>query len=414
MTNAALFRLAFSDPRESPRRTWPLLVGLVFGIATWVVLSGYTRGASTWLRERVGGTLPNRIRVSSSKSSFGPLSLSSSLTEETVKACKAIPGVEAVYRQAHYPGPARMYAHFQTQNMVTDMVLDGVDPEQVAEQLPDPSKFVDSTTPQVPVVISQTMLDVLNAGISSHTNLPNLSEEALIGRVFQMTIGVSSFAREESTNINATIVGVSNQLGPNGPTVPLTWLLRNAKKPVVYHSLTLKLKPNANLDEVLRATEKMHLAAPDLEMARKIGQASFFTQMLAGGFAAAILLVAGVGIASGFTVKVQLEQADIGLYRSLGATRRDIVRLYLARALSLGLQGAFVGLVTGLFVGQVGATLILSLLPKALVEGATLFAPSWLNLLLALVFTPLVPVAAAWLPAQQAAALEPGRILRNH
>ncbi|MFN8608783.1 MAG: FtsX-like permease family protein [Vulcanimicrobiota bacterium] len=409
-----MLQLAFSDPRESLRKTWPLLFGLVFGIATWVVLTGFTRGATQWLRERVGGTLPNRIRVSPSRSSFGPLALGGNMTEQTVADCKKIPGVEAVFRQAHYPGPARMYAHFHTQNMVTDMILDGVDEGQVAEQLADPSQFVDSTTSMVPVVIPRIMLDVLNAGISAHTSLPSLSEQALVGQVFQMTIGVSSFAPGEATNLNCTIVGVSDQLGPNGPTVPMPWLLRNAKKPVEYHTLTLKLAPGANLDSVLRETEKLHLVAPDLETARKIGQASLLAQALAGGFALAILLVAGVGIASGFTVKVQLEQADIGLYRSLGASRQDILRLYLVRALWLGMRGAALGVVIGLIVGQVGATLVLSLLPKALSEGVTLFAPSALNLVLALLVTPLVPVAAAWLPARQAGSLEPGRILRGH
>jgi len=414
LTGAALRNLALSDPRESLKKTWPLLFGLVFGIATWVILTGFTRGASNFIKERVGGSLPNRIRVSASRSSFGPLALGGSMNEGTVDACKKIRGVEAVYRQAHYPGPARMYAHFQTQNMVTDMILDGVDPECVAEQLPEPGKFADSTTPQVPVVIPQIMLDVLNAGISSHTSLPNLSEDALIGRMFQMTVGVSSFAPGESTNINATVVGVSDQLGPNGPTVPLQWVLRNAKKPVEYHTLTLKLAPGADLDFVLKETEKLHLAAPDLEIARKIGQASFFVQLLASGFALAILMVAAVGIASGFTVKVQLEQADIGLYRSLGASRRDILGLYLVRAFWLGVRGALLGVLLGLFLGQVGATLVLSFLPKALAKDVTLFAPSWLSLLAALVLTPLVPVAAAWLPAQRAAALEPGRILRGH
>ncbi|MBS2034454.1 FtsX-like permease family protein [bacterium] len=414
MKRASLLQLAFSDPRESLRKTWPLLFGLVFGIATWVVLTGFTHGASEWLRERVGGTLPNRVRVSPSRSSFGPLALGSNMNEQTVTDCKKIPGVEAVYRQAHYPGPARMYAHFHTQNMVTDMILDGVDEAQVAEQLPDPSKFVDSTTSMVPVVIPRIMLDVLNAGISSHTTLPNLSEQALVGQVFQMTVGVSSFAPGEATNLNCTIVGVSDQLGPNGPTVPMAWLLRNAKRPVEYHTLTLKLSPNANLDAVLRETEKLHLVAPDLETARKIGQASMLAQALAAAFALAILLVAGVGIASGFTVKVQVEQADIGLYRSLGASRRDIISLYLVRALWLGIRGATLGVILGLVVGQVGATLILSLLPKALAEGVTLFAPSFVNLMLAMLVTPAVPVVAAWIPARQAASLEPGRILRGH
>lgn len=406
-------RLALSDPRESPRRTWPLLLGLVFGIATWVVLTGFTRGAAQWLRERVGGTLPNRIRVSSAKTQFGPLQLGGGLSEETVAACRAIPGVQEVYRQAHYPGPCELYGSYGGQSLRTDLILEGVDPGQVEAQLPPGAKFEDSTTALVPCVVPQPVLDVLNAGISAHTNLPNLSEQALIGRSFQLRVGASSFAPGASIDITCTVVGVSDQLGVNGPAVPLAWVARNAKKALEYHTLTLQLAPGADLGSVLRAVDRLHLSAPDLKMAERIGHASFFAQLLAGGFAGAILLVAGVGIASGFTVKVQLEQQDIGLYRSLGATRRDIARLYLIRAAALGLQGAFWGLLVGLFSGQVLATVVLSFVPKALGQGVTLFLPSPWSLLTALLFAPAVAVAAAWLPARQAAALEPGRILRG-
>ena len=406
-------RLALSDPRESPRRTWPLLLGLVFGIATWVVLTGFTRGATRWLRERVGGTLPNRIRVSSAKTQFGPLQLGGGLGEETVEACKAIAGVEHVYRQAHFPGPCQLFAHYGGQHMTTDLILEGVDPGQVQAQLPSETVFEDTQESQVPAVIPQPVLDVLNAGISAHTHLPNLSEEALIGRSFQLRVGSSSFAPGPSIDITCKIVGVSDQLGVNGPAVPLEWVRRHAKRPLEYHTLTLQLAPGADLEGVLHEIDRLHLAAPDLETAKQIGQAAILAQLLAAAFAGAILFVAGVGIASGFTVKVQLEKPDIGLYRSLGATRRDIARLFLVRAASLGLQGGCFGLICGLFVGQVSATLILSQLPKALAQGVTLFQPSILSLATAALFAPLVAIGAAWLPARQAAALEPGKILRS-
>ncbi|MBT9587714.1 ABC transporter permease [bacterium] len=413
MTFKATLRLALSDPRESPRKTWPLLLGLVFGIATWVVLTGFTRGATNWLRERVGGSLPNRIRVSSSKTQFGPLQLGGGLNDDTVAACKAIAGVEEVYRQAHYPGPCQLFANYSGQRMTTDLILEGVDPGQVLAQLPTGAAFEDTSGSQVPAVVPQPVLDILNAGISAHTNLPNLSEQALIGRGFELRVGSSSFAPGPSIDIRCNIVGVSDQLGVNGPAVPLAWVQRNSKRPLEYHTLTLQLAPGANLESVLRAVDRLHLAAPDLETAKRIGQAAVLAQVLAAAFAGAILLVAGVGIGSGFTVKVQLEQPDIGLYRSLGATRRDIARLYLVRATSLGMQGAIWGLLAGLFVGQASATLILSQLPKALSQGVTLFQPSPASLLTAVFFAPMVAVGAAWLPARQAANLEPGRILRN-
>ncbi|MBT9584505.1 ABC transporter permease [bacterium] len=405
-------RLALSDPCESPRQSGPLMLGLVFGIATWVVLTGFTRGATYTLQQRISGSLPNRVRVSKSKTNFGPLQLGGGMKEDTVAACKAIPGVEQVYRQAHFPGPCQLSASQGGHTLTTDMILEGVDPGQVQAQVAPGRVFEDCNGTLVPSVMPQAVLDVLNAGISAHTDMPNISPQALIGNEFRLRVGASSFVRGPSTNITGQVVGISDQLGVNGPAVPLAWVQRNAKHPVEYHTLTLQLAPGANLESVLRGVSSLHLAAPDLDMARKVGQAAALGQLLAASFAGAILLLAGVSIASSFNLKVQLERLDIGLYRSLGATRRDIAWIYMIRASSLGLQGAFWGLLVGLMVGNTLAALILSRLPASFSYGISLFQPSLSSLLTATLFAPLVAVAAAWPPARRAAALEPAQILR--
>lgn len=414
MTWKRLWALALGDPGERLSRTWPLLVGLVFGTATWIILAGFTEGASRWVRERVGGSLPNRIRVSSSKTTLGPLQLGGGMNADTVEACRKIPGVLQVYRQAHFPGPCQLFADYQDQKFTTDILLEGVDPGQVQPQLPPGHQpFTDTRSKEVPCVVPQPVLDILNAGISAHTNLPTLSADALIGRTFQMRVGASSFQQGPAVEIVCDIVGVSDQLGVNGPAVPMAWIERHATRPIEYHTLTLELDPRADLDSILRQIDSMALAAPDLDNARRINQMSSFGQAMAGAFSLAILIVAGTGIASGFTVKVQLEREDIGLYRSLGATRRDIVRLYLVRAAALGLQGALFGMLAGLLGGYGLARIITGQLPAALVQTLRLFQPTWQSMLLALCFAPLVAIGAAWVPSRRAAALEPGAILRG-
>lgn len=412
MKTPSLLSLALKDPGQSPRRSFPLIFGLLFGIATWIVLAGFTRGAGEWLKERVGGSVPNRIRVTSARTQLGPLQLGGNLNEEHVRACQKIPGVVKVYRQAHYPGPCQIFAHHMGESLVTDMILEGVDPEQVSSQLPDPAKFVDSRSEELPVVLPQAVLDVINAGISAHTNLPNLSEQALLGKHFRLRVGSSSFAPGPSFDVRCVIVGVSDQLGVNGPAAPLDWVIRNSRKSVEYHTLTLELSANTDLATVLAQLEKLSLAAPDLGTMRKIGQATFYVQLLASAFAAAILMVAGVGIASGFNVKIQLERQDIGLYRSLGATRGDILRIYLLRALWLGFQGSTLGLLAGLMAGLTLQAAAKTALPLAM-DHFQLFRPSLWNLLLPLAFAPLVALAAAWFPAREASQLDPGRILRG-
>ncbi len=121
-----------------------------------------------------------------------------------------------------------------------------------------------------------------------------------------------------------------------------------------------------------------------------------------------VMLVVVLGIASVLVVSVVQKRREIGILRAMGATRGQMLRVFL-------LQGLIVGA-----VGSTGGVLLATVLVKAFVtfvrgsDGAPLFAitvPAPLALGVAAIAT-VCGVLAAVIPARRAAALDPAQAIR--
>ncbi len=109
------------------------------------------------------------------------------------------------------------------------------------------------------------------------------------------------------------------------------------------------------------------------------------------------LLVGAIGIVTIMTIAVNERTREIGLLRALGASRGQILGLFLGEAMILAAIGGFSGLAFGL-----GLARLLNLLLPAL----PVHTP-WLYALLAEISAVLIGLAAGVLPARRAARLDP-------
>lgn len=409
-----ILRLALGEAGSPLWRNWALALGVALGVAMLVLLFGLARGVEATLRERLLGSLPDRLRVEPAVFQMGPLRMGDSLDEDTVARLKALPGVRAVFRQARLPMPAQLRASYGGQDFWSDVLLEGIDPGLVEGQLPRGQSF-SSREDAVPAVLPRVMLDVLAAGVSIHTSLPALSPDLLVGRHFTLTLGRSSFSGASGPvqQHRCVIVGISDQVGLGGPSVPLDLAQSWAPQPLRYHAVTLALDSPARAAEVEARLREMGLQAPGMEMARQVGAGVVWVRAALAAFGAALLLVAGVGIFTGLSLQVREEAPTLGLYRALGASRRDILALYLARAGLLGLAGSLAGLALGLLAGAWVGQGIAGL---ALAGGGAdlqLFRPQVATGLSAPAFGVVTSLAAGFLPARRAAGLSPAEALRR-
>ena len=114
------------------------------------------------------------------------------------------------------------------------------------------------------------------------------------------------------------------------------------------------------------------------------------------------LLVGGVGILTIMTIAVTERTAEIGLLRALGASRGQVLQLFLGEATALAALGGFAGLV----LGAGGARLLHLAVPALPVH------TPWSYALLALALSMAIGLVAGVLPARRAARLAPVEALR--
>ncbi|MBP1987668.1 ABC transporter permease [Halolamina salifodinae] len=131
------------------------------------------------------------------------------------------------------------------------------------------------------------------------------------------------------------------------------------------------------------------------------GILSTFTNFITG-VAVISLLVGAIGIANMMLVSVTERTREIGIMKAIGATRRDIVQLFLVESVILGVIGSVIGTLVGLAGGYAAATLID--LPVA-------FAPEWFAIAVAVGIG--VGMLAGIYPAWDAARTDPIDALRH-
>jgi putative ABC transport system permease protein len=139
---------------------------------------------------------------------------------------------------------------------------------------------------------------------------------------------------------------------------------------------------------------------------RQIAQAMAGTTTLLTGLLAAVaavsLLVGGIGIMNIMLVSVTERTREIGIRLAIGASRRQVLSQFLVEAIMLSILGGVTG---------IGLGLGLALLVTGALQVPFVLDPA--TVLLAFAFSALVGVCFGYLPARQAAQLNPIEALRH-
>ncbi|MBM3820356.1 MAG: FtsX-like permease family protein [Acidimicrobiia bacterium] len=219
---------------------------------------------------------------------------------------------------------------------------------------------------------------------------PGLAGDRLSGVV----IGVAASVRWQGLHDDAP--GTAYWWFPNAPGRDLTIVARTAGDPAaLVDRIAAHVRAIDPHQPIGRARAMSELVADELARTR-------FTMLLLGGFAAAALLLAVVGLYGVVSFAASQRTREIGVRVALGAQRGDVIRLVLRHGVMLVAAGLAIGIAVSLAMGRAVEGLLYGVAPTdAPTLGAVVFVLA------------AVSVAATYLPARRAARIDPAVALRQ-
>jgi putative ABC transport system permease protein len=184
--------------------------------------------------------------------------------------------------------------------------------------------------------------------------------------------------------------------------------------------LAFQMRTNADLDltkeqvkEILRA--RHHLKKDDRDDFRILAQEEIMktistvlmnTTMVMAAVVGIALLVGGIGIMNIMLVSVTERTREIGIRKSIGARRRDVLLQFLIEAIALSGLGGAIGVIGGFILANIARMLL-----ARLVDLPPVHTPFW-AILLAFGFCAFLGVLFGIYPAAKASKLDPIEALR--
>ncbi|MGH7571877.1 MAG: ABC transporter permease [Gemmatimonadota bacterium] len=417
---------AAHEVRRHGLRALLLAGGVALGVALIVFLLAFVGGTRKAIMDRVVSSLPiTHLTVVPRAFSLSVLRFESpfsTLDETAAQRIAAIEGVERVMPMAGLRVPARLRADFYGQGFVTDTGVFGIEAALVLDQLPPDAAFHPDAAGPVPAVISEDLIDMYNTGFAKANDLPQLTPEILRGRDATLLLGSSSFNPRvgmETRPVAVRLVGVSDRVPLVGISVPLEvvngWNAELAgETSPQYVQMTVVARRAEEVDRIAGQIEAMGwTVTTGREIASRVRTLTDVLGAAFGTIGLVVLAVAGIGIGNALLLSVMERRHEIGIFRSVGASRGDIRLLFLVEAALIGLLGAVTGIALAAGAAWVADRVLDRFLPDLPLLPESFFVLSWPILLTGLSLGVLVSVLAAVLPAHRAARLDPARTLET-
>ncbi|WP_402839798.1 ABC transporter permease [Microbacterium sp. GXS0129] len=371
--------------RSRPTRVVLSALGIAIGIAAMIAVVGLSTSGQARLNAEFAKLGTNLLTVSANKDLAGeaaklPPTAAGSIARiphvERVAATSALPKI-SVYR-SEFIDPAQTSG---LSAIVADLSL----PDTVGGSVRFGTWFNDATS-TFPAV-------VLGATAAKRLGITEPGTQILIGGTYHTVIGILDPVELAPELDSAALIGADNARTLfNWDGVPTTVYERSTDEDVgaVRGLLGASVNP--------QNPEQIAVSRPSDALAAKYATDQAFTGLLVG-LGSVALLVGGIGVANTMIISVLERRREIGLRRSLGATRAHIRIQFLTEALLLSLLGGVVGSAIGFLVTAVFAHLngwLLSIPPLLFIAaiGATLIIGAIAGLYPAIRAAKLPPTAA--------------------
>ncbi len=329
-----IFNLSIRAFRTRPTRTGLTILGMGVGFAAVVVLVGFGYGLQQIMLERIiFGEALLSLNVTN------PASKIVTLTQEKINEISKIENVERVSPLAAFP------SLISFQNISTNITLNGVNEDYFSLagiKILNGEFFKKGEKDKV--VVSTTVLKLFNKQAEEILNQPVK---------FKVLLTKPGTEEKEEIALPYTyfVKGVIENPLPI-VFIPLSELTSQFSFPY-YESARVKVAQNKFLSEIQTKIIEMGFNVTALsktvEQANKVFRAIQFTLGLFGAIA---LIVSAIGMFNTMTVTLLERTNEIGIMRTIGASSKDIMMMFLGESTLMGFCGGVVGIIMGVSVGK--------------------------------------------------------------
>lgn len=401
MNYLEIFRTSISALRANIMRTSLTMLGIVIGIASVILIISLAQGATAAITNQISSFGTNLIFIAAGgdQDQAGPPTSTDTLTYDDALSIAKLPLAEAVS-----PVVAAQY-QISADGLNTTASVQGVSGEFSTVQTINMQygDFIsvddENSLGRVAVLGWQIALDLFGE------NFDPTGESILIDSKPFRVIGVAAKQGGGlAGNLDETIyVPVTTAqtilLGQDFVQSIIAKADSPENVPLLQEEITQLLLDRHNIEDEELADFTILTSAQFLSTFGQI--TGVLTAMLAG-IGAISLLVGGIGIMNIMLVTVTERTKEIGLLKSIGAKRKDILTQFLIESVVLTVFGGLIGIILGVSFAWLISTFLLKV-P---------FVLQLSSILLAVGISSFVGIIFGIYPAQRAAKLSPIEALR--
>jgi len=371
------------------------VLGIVIGIAAIVALISVSQGLENAIVEQFEQMGSNRIFIAPGGTDMVNY-ISKGLTTKDAEVVEGVAGVDWVNP---YIG-ARSEVYFGNKKAFAQNIF-GVKPELMAKTWED----FDFELEDGKLFSGNEKFDAVIGYDVAH-------------KFFDKDVRVGNLLEIQGTKFK--VKGIMEKIGsPDDDqtiTIPEEMLRILFDKPDEISMIDVKAKDGVDINVFVarieralkrsRDDEDFQIITPE-QMLQQFGDVLIIVQVILGGIAAISLLVGGVGIMNSMYTNVLERTREIGIMKSIGATNKDIMMIFLVEAGMMGFLGGVLGVVLGssiaFAVGAIAKQQGFQLLKVTIQVNLVIFG---------ILFSFIVGALSGYFPSKQASKLSPVDSLR--